>query len=109
MGQRRKGVDLFGALQPTARAGDGPDRLFPAHRSTGHRRGVPARFHRASRRPVSTAVLIPCDPYNPLLGLYSESRRYDQSWAVVRRALKAGKWVAPDLLAILKKESGRGN
>jgi tetratricopeptide (TPR) repeat protein len=50
-----------------------------------------------------------CDPYNPLLGLYSESRRYDQSWAVVRRALKAGKWVAPDLLDILKKESGRRN
>lgn len=50
-----------------------------------------------------------CDPYNPLLGLYSESRRYDQSWAVVRRALKAGKWVSPDLLDILKKESGRSN
>jgi len=27
--------------------------------ATGHRRGVPARFHRAGRRPVSTAVLIP--------------------------------------------------
>jgi len=50
-----------------------------------------------------------CDPYNPLLGLYSESRRYGQSWAVVRRALKAGKWVAPELLDILKKESGRSN
>ncbi len=50
-----------------------------------------------------------CDPYNPLLGLYSASRRYDQSWVVVRRALRAGKWVAPDLLDILKKESGRSN
>ncbi len=50
-----------------------------------------------------------CDPYNPLLGLYSERRRYDQSWVVVRRALNAGKWVAPDLLDILKKESGRSN
>ena len=50
-----------------------------------------------------------CDPYNPLLALYSRSRRYDQSWAVVHRALKAGKWVAPDLLEILKKESGRSN
>jgi tetratricopeptide (TPR) repeat protein len=50
-----------------------------------------------------------CDPYNALTGLYSESRRYNQSWAVVRRALKAGRWVAPDLLDILKKESGRSN
>src|ERR1019366_293666 len=33
-------------------------RLFPAHRATGHRRGLPARLHRAGRRPVSTAVLI---------------------------------------------------
>jgi tetratricopeptide (TPR) repeat protein len=50
-----------------------------------------------------------CDPYNPLLGLYSENRRYDQGWVVVRRAINAGKWVAPDLLNILKKESGRSN
>jgi tetratricopeptide (TPR) repeat protein len=50
-----------------------------------------------------------CDPYNPLLRLYSESRRYDQSWVVVRRALNAGKWLAPDLLNILRKESGRNN
>jgi tetratricopeptide (TPR) repeat protein len=48
-----------------------------------------------------------CDPYNALLGLYSESRRYDQGWVVVRRALNAGKWLAPDLVDILKKESGR--
>ena len=32
--------------------------MFPAHRATGHRRGLPARLHRAGRRPVSTAVLI---------------------------------------------------
>ena len=50
-----------------------------------------------------------CDPYNPLLALYGEGRQYDQSWAVVQRAWKAGKWIAPDLLAILKKESGRSN
>jgi tetratricopeptide (TPR) repeat protein len=50
-----------------------------------------------------------CDPYNALLGLYSESRRYDRSWVVVRRALAAGKWVAPDLLDILKNASGRSN
>jgi tetratricopeptide (TPR) repeat protein len=48
-----------------------------------------------------------CDPYNALLGLYSENRRYDQGWVVVRRALNAGKWVAPELLDTLKKNSGR--
>src|ERR1035437_3513339 len=34
------------------------DRLFSAHCATGHRRGLPARLHRAGRRPVSTAILI---------------------------------------------------
>ena len=57
----------------------------------------------------ATADGCSCDPYNPLLALYSQSRRYNQSWAVVRRALKARKWVAPDLLDILKRESGRSN
>src|SRR6266853_4068360 len=33
-------------------------RLFPAHRSTGHRRGLPARLHRAGRRAVPIGVLI---------------------------------------------------
>jgi tetratricopeptide (TPR) repeat protein len=50
-----------------------------------------------------------CDPYNPLLVLYSGSRRYDQGWVVVRRALKAGKWLEPEFLNTLKKESGRSN
>ena len=50
-----------------------------------------------------------CDPYGPLLGLYGEGRRYDQGWVVVRKALSAGKWIAPDLLDKLQKESGRKN
>ena len=33
--------------------------MFQAHRLTGHRRGLSPRLHRAGRRPVSTAVLIP--------------------------------------------------
>jgi hypothetical protein len=41
--------------------------------------------------------------------LYSERRAFDQGWVVVRRALNAGKWIAPDLLTVLKKESGRPN
>ena len=50
-----------------------------------------------------------CDPYNPLFGLYAESRRYDQGWEVVHKARTSGKWIAPELLDRLKKESGRSN
>jgi tetratricopeptide (TPR) repeat protein len=50
-----------------------------------------------------------CDPYNPLLGLYQKDRRYGQVWDVVNKARKAGRWIAPDLLERLKKESGRSN
>jgi tetratricopeptide (TPR) repeat protein len=50
-----------------------------------------------------------CEPYNPLIGLYEQDRRYDQGWVVVRKALSAGKWIMPDLLDKLQKESGRKN
>jgi len=50
-----------------------------------------------------------CDPYNPLIGLYEQDRRYDQVWEVAHKAWKSGKWIAPDLLSILQKESGRRN
>ena len=50
-----------------------------------------------------------CDPYNPLFGLYANSRRYDQSWEVVRKARTSGKWIEPESLERLKKESGRSN
>jgi tetratricopeptide (TPR) repeat protein len=50
-----------------------------------------------------------CDPYNPLFGLYTEARRYDQGWVVVRKARNYGKWIMPDLLDRLQKESGRKN
>ena len=50
-----------------------------------------------------------CDPYNLLIELYEQDRRYDQVWEVVHKAWKSGKWIAPDLLSILQKESGRRN
>jgi tetratricopeptide (TPR) repeat protein len=34
----------------------------------------------------ATADGCSCDPYNPLLGLYAEGRRYDQGWGVVHKA-----------------------
>jgi tetratricopeptide (TPR) repeat protein len=50
-----------------------------------------------------------CDPYGPLLGLYGEGRRYDQGWVVVHKARNAGKWIAPEWLDRLVKQSGRKN
>ena len=50
-----------------------------------------------------------CDPYNPLFGLYTEGRRYDQGWALVRKARSYGKWIMPELLDRLQKESERKN
>jgi tetratricopeptide (TPR) repeat protein len=50
-----------------------------------------------------------CDPYNPLLGLYTDGRLYDQAWELVHKAQKSKKWIAPESLDRLKKESGRSN
>jgi tetratricopeptide (TPR) repeat protein len=50
-----------------------------------------------------------CDPYNPLLWLYTDGRRYDQAWGIVDKARKTKKWIAPEMLDRLKKESGRSN
>jgi tetratricopeptide (TPR) repeat protein len=36
-----------------------------------------------------------CDPYNPLLGLYTQDRQYDQAWGVVHKARSSKKWIAP--------------
>jgi tetratricopeptide (TPR) repeat protein len=50
-----------------------------------------------------------CDPYNPLFVLYTQDRQYDQAWGVVHKAQSSKKWIAPELLDRLKKESGRRN
>ncbi len=50
-----------------------------------------------------------CDPYNPLFGLYDKNRRYDQAWEVVQKARTSKKWIEPELLDVLKKDSGRSN
>ena len=50
-----------------------------------------------------------CDPYNPLFGLYDNERRYDQAWEVVHKAQTSRKWIEPEWLERLKKNSGRSN
>ena len=57
----------------------------------------------------ATADGCSCDPYNPLVALYTDARQYDQAWAIVHKAQKSKKWIAPEFLDKLKKESGRGN
>jgi tetratricopeptide (TPR) repeat protein len=57
----------------------------------------------------ATADGCSCDPYNPLIWLYTDGRRYDQAWGVVHRAQKSKNWVAPEMVDRLKKESGRSN
>ena len=57
----------------------------------------------------ATADGCSCDPYNPLFLLYDKTRRYDQGWEVVHKARSSKKWIEPELLDILKKDSGRSN
>ena len=57
----------------------------------------------------ATADGCSCDPYNPLLTLHTDGGRYDQAWGVIYKARTSGKWIAPESLDKLKKESGRSN
>ena len=57
----------------------------------------------------ATADGCSCDPYNPLIWLYTNNRSYDQAWGLVHRAQNSKKWIAPEFLDGLKKASGRSN
>ena len=57
----------------------------------------------------ATADGCSCDPYDPLLRLYTDGKRYDQAWGVVHTAQKSKKWIDPEMLNRLKKESGRSS
>jgi len=46
-----------------------------------------------------------CEPYNPLLSIYLNQREYDKAQAVVARAQRSGKWIAPENLAQLKAQN----
>jgi len=50
-----------------------------------------------------------CDPYNPLLVIYTEAGQYEQAWGVAHRAQNSKKWIEPEFLDRLKKDSGRSN
>jgi len=43
-----------------------------------------------------------CEPYNPLLAIYMQTREYDKAREVVALAQRSGKWIAPENLEQLK-------
>jgi len=43
-----------------------------------------------------------CEPYNPLLAIYIQTREYDKAREVVALAQRSGKWIAPEYLEQLK-------
>jgi tetratricopeptide (TPR) repeat protein len=50
------------------------------------------------------------DPFGAMAAIYmSETHQYDKAWEMVHRAQKAGQWIAPELIDLLKKDSGRTN
>ena len=46
-----------------------------------------------------------CDPYNPLITLYHLGRQYDKGWDTVHKAQHAKKWIDPEILKKLEKDS----
>lgn len=43
-----------------------------------------------------------CEPYNPLLAIYLQTREYDKAREVVALAQRSGKWIAPEYLEQLR-------
>jgi tetratricopeptide (TPR) repeat protein len=88
-------------------------RLAEAHcrRASSHQR---AGRHDAAIADYTKAIELEipgdsceCQPESPLAWEYLEKRQYDRGWEVVRQARSANRWIAPELLERLKKESGR--
>ncbi len=48
-----------------------------------------------------------CDPYNPLAGAYYATRDYDKAWQIVGQARRQRRWITPEVLEALTRDSGR--
>jgi len=71
---------------------------------------VAAKYYRKSIEMGGGADDCGCDPYEPLVALYTvETRQYDEAWEVVHLAQRSKKWLSPELVERLKKDSGRTN
>jgi len=52
----------------------------------------------------------PYEPFANLVAIYTtETRQYDKAWETVRRALKQGRFIAPETLERLRRDSGRSS
>ena len=52
----------------------------------------------------------PYEPFGSMVWIYTtETREYDKAWEAIYQGLKAGRFVAPELIVRLKRESGRTN
>jgi tetratricopeptide (TPR) repeat protein len=52
----------------------------------------------------------PYDPLASLVAFYTtETREYDKAWETLHQAQKARRWIAPEVIDRLKKDSGRTN
>jgi hypothetical protein len=49
-----------------------------------------------------------CEPYNSLLVIYTDTKQFDKAWDLVHREQKSNR-LAPELVDLLKKASGRSN
>ncbi|HEY3742717.1 MAG TPA: tetratricopeptide repeat protein [Bryobacteraceae bacterium] len=50
-----------------------------------------------------------CDPYFPLIMIYTEQKEYDKAHEVIRLARTSNRWIDPEVIERLKKESGHKN
>jgi tetratricopeptide (TPR) repeat protein len=51
----------------------------------------------------------PYDPAVSLVGFYTTDREYDKAWEMLHQVQKAKRWIAPEVVDRLKKDSGRAN
>lgn len=52
----------------------------------------------------------PYNPFESLVAFYTvETHEYDKAWEMLHQAQKAGRWIAPEWIERLKKDSGRNN
>lgn len=67
-----------------------------------------ARDYRKSIELGGGADGCACDPYDPLVAVYTvETRQYDEAWEIVHLAQQSKHWISPELIDRLTKDSGR--
>ena len=66
-----------------------------------------AAYQKSIEFGVADDKSCPYEPVASMVGIYVETREYDQAWKAVHQAQKAGRWIAPELIERLKKQSGR--